>query len=66
MSTTPPMDRLWAGWRSAYVAAHGNGELAGTGSQPGSGSVFRRILDSGLPDDQTYIAWRGDQGMARR
>ncbi|HLM64149.1 MAG TPA: HIT domain-containing protein [Acidimicrobiales bacterium] len=54
-----PMDRLWAGWRSAYVTAHGNGGLVGTGSVPGSGSVFRRILDSGLPDDQTYIVWRG-------
>ena len=36
------MDRMWAGWRSTYVAAAGNGALAG------EGSIFRRILDSGL------------------
>jgi len=47
------MDRMWAGWRSSYVAAAGNGALAG------EGSVFRRILDSGLPDEQTHVAWRG-------
>jgi ATP adenylyltransferase len=35
------------------VAAAGNGALAG------EGSVFRRILDSGLPDEQTHVAWRG-------
>ncbi len=48
------MDRMWAGWRSSYVAAAGNGALAG------EGSVFRRILDSGLPDDETHVVWRGD------
>jgi ATP adenylyltransferase len=47
------MDRMWAGWRSTYVAAAGNGALAG------EGSLFRRILDSGLPDEQTHIVWRG-------
>lgn len=49
---------MWAGWRTAYVAASGNGELVGTGS------VFRRILDSGLPDDEAYIVWRGDEVFA--
>ena len=48
------MDRMWAGWRSTYVAAVGNGALAG------EGSIFRRILDSGLPDDETHIVWRGE------
>lgn len=47
------MDRMWAGWRSSYVAAAGNGVLAG------DGSVFRRILESGLPDDETHVVWRG-------
>jgi ATP adenylyltransferase len=44
---------MWAGWRSAYVAAAGNGALAG------DGSIFRRILASGLPDQETGIVWRG-------
>ena len=53
-----PMDRMWAGWRSSYVAAAGNGALAG------DGSVFRRILESGLPDDETHIVWRGETVFA--
>lgn len=55
---SPAMDRLWAGWRSAYVAAAGNGALAGTGS------VFRRILESGLPDEETRVVWRGETAFA--
>ena len=52
------MDRMWAGWRSSYVAAAGNGALAG------EGSVFCRILDSGLPDEQTHVVWRGERVFA--
>lgn len=50
------MDRLWAGWRSEYID--------GVTSAPRRGSVFRAILDSGLPDDETYILWRGDAVFA--
>jgi ATP adenylyltransferase len=52
------MDRMWAGWRSSYVAVAGNGEPAG------EGSLFSRILASGLPDDETYVVWRGEQTFA--
>jgi ATP adenylyltransferase len=52
------LDRVWAGWRSAYVAAAGNGELVGTGS------VFRRILDAGMSDEEAYILWRGELNFA--
>jgi ATP adenylyltransferase len=52
------MERLWAGWRSSYVAAAGNGALAG------EGSIFRRILASGLPDDETHVVWRGETCFA--
>ena len=51
------MDRLWAGWRSSYVAVAGNGEPAG-------GSLFSRILASGLPDDETHVVWRGERIFA--
>jgi diadenosine tetraphosphate (Ap4A) HIT family hydrolase len=51
-----PLDRLWAGWRSTYVAAAGQGL-----PETGEGSVFRRILAAGLPDDECYIVWRGEQ-----
>ncbi len=50
------MERLWAGWRGEYVAAAGQGDP--------ERSVFRRILESGRPDDETYIVWRGDQCFA--
>jgi ATP adenylyltransferase len=46
------MDRLWAGWRSEYI----EGVTAEDGPRQ---SVFKRILDSGLPDDETLIVWRG-------
>jgi ATP adenylyltransferase len=52
------LDRMWAGWRSTYVAAAGNGELVG------EGSVFRRILDAGLSDEEARIVWRGEQVFA--
>jgi diadenosine tetraphosphate (Ap4A) HIT family hydrolase len=58
MAGSAPMDRLWAGWRSAYVAAAGNGALVG------EGSLFRRILDAGLPDEETHIVWRGETVFA--
>lgn len=51
-------ERLWAGWRTAYVAA--SGSVAGTGT----GTVFERILASGLPDERTYIVWRGAECFA--
>jgi ATP adenylyltransferase len=54
-----PLDRLWAGWRSTYVASAGQGL-----PETGEGSVFRRILASGLPDDECYIVWRGERVFA--
>jgi diadenosine tetraphosphate (Ap4A) HIT family hydrolase len=51
------MERLWAGWRSSYVAA-GNGALAG------EGSLFQRILALGLPDEESHVVWRGDEVFA--
>ena len=47
------MDRLWAGWRSEYI----DEVAAGDGTRT---SVFRRILESGLPDDETHIVRRGE------
>jgi diadenosine tetraphosphate (Ap4A) HIT family hydrolase len=52
------MDRLWAGWRSSYVTVAGNGEPAG------ERSLFRRILASGLADDETHVVWRGELTFA--
>ena len=60
------LDRLWAGWRAAYmdeVTADGGGGLP-----PDGGSVFTRILravDSGdLTDESAYIVHRGEHVFA--
>jgi ATP adenylyltransferase len=56
------LERLWAGWRSAYLDG-----LDGGGAPdraPSTGSIFERILSSGLPDEQTFIVWRGTRCFA--
>jgi ATP adenylyltransferase len=50
------MDRLWAGWRSAYVGAAG----ASGAEDDGPDSLFTRILESGRPDEDTYVVHRGE------
>ena len=47
------LERLWNGWRSAYV----RGEEATRVT--GGGSVFTQILASGLDDVETHIVHRG-------
>lgn len=52
------LERIWSGWRSAYVsgAPVRNDTL---GSDPAvSGSVFTQLLNSGAPDTETYIVHR--------
>ena len=46
------LDRLWAGWRSSYIEGV-------TSAEPKDGCVFCGILDAGLPDEETYVLWRG-------
>jgi ATP adenylyltransferase len=49
------LERLWNGWRTSYVSSVPLPDDEDTGSA----SVFTRILESGLPDDETYIVHRG-------
>lgn len=49
------LDQLWAGWRSEYVA----GTSAPKVDAP-NGCVFCGLVQSGLPDDQTNIVWKGE------
>jgi len=49
------LDRLWAGWRSAYVESTAEKPPG----HPAGGSPFTAILASGLPDTETFIVWRG-------
>ena len=48
------LDRWWAGWRHEYIAAAFAEDLP-----EGEGSLFERILGSGLPDDEAYVVVRG-------
>lgn len=64
--TTPDrrgLDRLWSGWRSAYVA-----EAATGANLAGPGTVFTRILaavDAGeLTDETAYVVHRGERCFA--
>jgi ATP adenylyltransferase len=50
------LERLWSGWRAAYVGSAPGRVAAGADDR----SVFTRILESGLPDDETHIVHRGD------
>jgi ATP adenylyltransferase len=59
------LEHLWNGWRAAYVTSGGAaGGVAGDDVASGRGSVFTRILRSGLPDDETHIVHRGERCFA--
>ena len=47
------LDRIWNGWRAAYV-----NELGDRATAP-EGSVFTQILASGLSDEEAHIIHRG-------
>jgi ATP adenylyltransferase len=54
------LERLWSGWRSTYVSSVGSE----AGDADDSRSVFTRILQSGLPDEETHIVHRGKEVFA--
>lgn len=47
------LEQLWNGWRAEYVSGGGGGSQA-------SSSVFTRILESGLSDEEAFIVHRSD------
>lgn len=53
-----PLERMWNGWRATYVQSVGSEVPAG------EGSVFTRILASGLSDVEANIVHRGDRCFA--
>lgn len=53
------LERLWSGWRASYVQSVGSTEVP-----PGEGSVFTRILESGLSDEEANIVHRGEHCFA--
>ena len=55
------IDRLWAGWRLPYLEGEG---AASTAPRDPSKSLFEGIEQSGLPDDQSFVLWRGERVFA--
>ena len=60
------LERLWSGWRAAYVTGAPSRRATGASEGPGAGEeveadgpVFTQILRSGAPDDETHIVRRG-------
>ncbi len=51
--------RLWAGWRIGYVSGEPERRVP-----EGEGSLFERILASGLPDRESYILARSENCVA--
>ncbi len=61
------LDRLWAGWRIPYITAHSGADALDddrTAGRPEGLSLFEGIEQSGLPDDESYVVWRGDTCFA--
>ena len=55
------LGRLWAGWRAGYVAAVGAGpDEDGTAFD----SPFEAIGRGDLPDEETFVVWRGEHTYA--
>lgn len=52
------LDRLWAGWRSAYI------ESTVEPAPDAPDCVFCAILASGKPDSETHVLWRGERCAA--
>lgn len=60
-----PLEVLWNGWRATYVTSGGAaGGVAADDVASGRGSVFTRILHSGLPDVDTHIVHRSERVFA--
>ena len=48
------LEHLWNGWRAQYVQRD-------TKAAPSEQSIFSEILQSGLPDEETFIVHRGHE-----
>jgi ATP adenylyltransferase len=54
----PGLGRLWSGWRSAFIERV-TSDPAEVRPDAEGRSLFERIFASDLPDEETYILWRG-------
>ena len=53
------LDRIWSGWRSAYVAGDAVDSRAAFDRGADAPSLFTQLLESGLSDDEAHIVHRG-------
>ena len=60
---TPGLARLWAGWRTSYIERI-TGDDAEVRPDAAGRSLFERILHSGLPDEESFVLWRGERCFA--
>ena len=56
---SPALARLWAGWRTDYIARISSDDAELRPDSTGR-SLFERIYNSGLPDEETLIVWHGE------
>jgi ATP adenylyltransferase len=54
----PALARLWAGWRTTYITRVSDDDAEVRPDAEGR-SLFERIFASDLPDDETFVLWRG-------
>ena len=55
------LERLWAGWRIPYIEQ--DDEARARDIDPNR-SLFESIEQSGLPDDESFVVWRGEHCFA--
>ena len=63
MGEPPLLDRIWNGWRAEYVASAG-AFVAGASGAGETTSVFTRLLESGLDDEELHIVRRTERCFA--
>lgn len=58
------IDRIWAGWRTSYIASVNESDGVGLAPDDDGNSLFERIYASGEADAVTHILWRGEYCFA--
>ncbi len=59
------LDQLWSGWKLANWPSRGSDGVEHANIDRVDGlSLFEGIEQSGYPDDETYIVWRGEHSFA--
>lgn len=62
MNPSGRLEHLWNGWRAEYVQSGGEaGATVPPDDDHDRRSIFTRLRESGLPDEETHIVWRGDE-----